>query len=670
MNLKSSVDSIKGVGEKTAKLYHKLHIETIEDLIRYYPRDYLSYEEPIHLDKVSVGVRTALYLEISSYVNTEKRGRYIITSINASDQTGSIKIVWFNSPYLRNVLKKGERYVFVGTIKKKNGQKVMEMPEYYLRDKYRNMMTVMQPVYSLTSGLTNNAVQKAVKEVGSLIHDIKDPLSDSIRDEYKLMRLSEALFNMHFPQNTEVLKDAVRRLSFDEFTDFLLEVKKLREENQRLQNDHIITEEAVTKAKAFTASLPYSLTNAQSKALNDIRNDMSSEYVMNRLVQGDVGSGKTIVAVTALYMNAVSGFQGVLMVPTEVLALQHYKDISELLGRFGVKVALLTGSVSAKDKREIYEKLKDGSIDILIGTHAVIQDKVEFNSLGLVITDEQHRFGVRQREKLSEKGDNPHVLIMSATPIPRTLAIILYADLDISVIDELPATRKRVKNCVVDTSYRDTAYKFILKEIRSGHQAYIICPMVDSSESLDAENVIDYSDELKRYYGGSVRVEYLHGKMKEDEKSSILSRFMNREIDILVSTTVIEVGINNQNATVMMIENAERFGLAQLHQLRGRVGRGSDESFCIFINAKETEDSISRLRVLENSNDGFYIANEDMKQRGPGDFFGIRQSGDLLFKVADIYNHADILKKAQDAVLKYGDELAADKNHEKIITTL
>ncbi len=670
MNLKSSIDSIKGVGEKTAKLYHKLHIETIEDLIKYYPRDYLSYEEPIYLDKASVGVRTALYLEISSYVNTEKRGRYIITSINASDQTGSIKIVWFNSPYLRNVLKKGERYVFVGTIKKKNGQKVMEMPEYYPRDKYRNMMTVMQPVYSLTSGLTNNAVQKAVKEVGSLIHDIKDPLSDSIRDEYKLMRLSEALFNMHFPQNTEVLKDAVRRLSFDEFTDFLLEVKKLREENQRLQNDHIITETAVSKAKAFTASLPYSLTNAQSKALNDIRNDMSSEYVMNRLVQGDVGSGKTIVAVTALYMNAVSGFQGVLMVPTEVLALQHYKDISELLGRFGVKVALLTGSVSAKDKREIYEKLKDGSIDILIGTHAVIQDKVEFNSLGLVITDEQHRFGVRQREKLSEKGDNPHVLIMSATPIPRTLAIILYADLDISVIDELPATRKRVKNCVVDTSYRDTAYKFILKEIRSGHQAYIICPMVDSSESLDAENVIDYSDELKRYYGGSVRVEYLHGKMKEDEKSSILSRFMNREIDILVSTTVIEVGINNQNATVMMIENAERFGLAQLHQLRGRVGRGSDESFCIFINAKETDDSISRLRVLENSNDGFYIANEDMKQRGPGDFFGIRQSGDLLFKVADIYNHADILKKAQDAVLKYGDELAADKNHEKIITTL
>ena len=670
MNLKSSVDSIKGVGEKTAKLYHKLHIETIEDLIKYYPRDYLSYEEPIYLDKASVGVRTALYLEISSYVNTEKRGRYIITSINASDQTGSIKIVWFNSPYLRNVLKKGERYVFVGTIKKKNGQKVMEMPEYYPRDKYRNMMTVMQPVYSLTSGLTNNAVQKAVKEVGSLIHDIKDPLSDSIRDEYKLMRLSEALFNMHFPQNTEVLKDAVRRLSFDEFTDFLLEVKKLREENQRLQNDHIITEAAVSKAKAFAASLPYSLTNAQSKALNDIRNDMSSEYVMNRLVQGDVGSGKTIVAVTALYMNAVSGFQGVLMVPTEVLALQHYKDISELLGRFGVKVALLTGSVSAKDKREIYEKLKDGSIDILIGTHAVIQDKVEFNSLGLVITDEQHRFGVRQREKLSEKGDNPHVLIMSATPIPRTLAIILYADLDISVIDELPATRKRVKNCVVDTSYRDTAYKFILKEIRNGHQAYIICPMVDSSEILDAENVIDYSDELKRYYGGSVRVEYLHGKMKEDEKSSILSRFMNREIDILVSTTVIEVGINNQNATVMMIENAERFGLAQLHQLRGRVGRGSDESFCIFINAKETEDSISRLRVLENSNDGFYIANEDMKQRGPGDFFGIRQSGDLLFKVADIYNHADILKKAQDAVLKYGDELAADKNHEKIITTL
>ena len=670
MDYKSSIDSIKGVGEKTAKLYHKLHIENVGDLIRYYPRDYLSYDDPISVDKASVGVRAALYLEISSYVTTEKRGRYIITTLTAADRTGSVNIVWFNSPYLRNVLKKGERYVFVGTIKKKNDRKVIEMPEYYTIDKYNRMMTVMQPVYSLTSGLTNNAVQKAIREVSSLIYGIKDPLPEKVREEYRLMKLGEALYNMHFPQNEEVLKDSVRRLAFDEFTNFLLEVRRLRTENQRLKNTHLLSEAAVLKSEAFTASLPFNLTNAQDQAIKDIINDMSSPYVMNRLIQGDVGSGKTIVAVTALYMNALSGYQGVLMVPTEVLAIQHYKDIDGLLGKFGVKTALLTGSVTAREKREIYEKLKNGEVDILIGTHAVIQEKVEFESLGLVVTDEQHRFGVRQREKLSEKGENPHVLIMSATPIPRTLAIILYADLDISVIDELPAARKRVKNCVVDTSYRDNAYKFILKEVKSGHQAYIICPMIDSSESLDAENVIDYTDELKRYYGGTVRVEYLHGKMKDEEKSAILERFMNKEIDVLVSTTVIEVGINNQNATVMMIENAERFGLAQLHQLRGRVGRGSDESFCIFINAKETEDSVTRLRVLENSNDGFYIANEDMKQRGPGDFFGIRQSGDMLFKVADIYNHADILKKAQDCVLKYGDELSVGLDKRDIITTL
>lgn len=671
MELSSSIESVKGIGEKTAKLFNKLHIFTVEDLIRAYPRDYLSYEEPRGLAGAPVGIRVALYLEIKSYVNSEKRGRYIITSLTAGDSVNTIRMVWFNSPFLRNVLKRGERYVFVGTIKKKNNSLVMEMPEYYPKDKYRGMMTTMQPVYSLTAGLTNNSFQRAIRENGNLIRSIKDPLPEKVRQEYKLMKLDEALFNMHFPQNEEVLKDAVRRLAFDEFASFLLEVKRLRAENAVLSNVHPVTEAACIRADAFIASLPFSLTNAQKNTILDIKKDMTSDYVMNRLIQGDVGSGKTIIAVIALYMNALSGSQGVLMVPTEVLAQQHFKDIEGLLSKYGIRTALLTGSLPIKEKRVIYEKLKKGEIDILIGTHAVIQDKVEIDNLGLVVTDEQHRFGVRQRERLSEKGKDPHVLIMSATPIPRTLAIILYADLDISVIDELPASRKRVMNCVVDTSYRDTAYKFILKEIRAGHQAYIICPMVDSSETVDAENVIDYSEELKAYFRDNARIEYLHGKMKDDEKNAVLMRFMNREIDILVSTTVIEVGINNQNATVMMIENAERFGLAQLHQLRGRVGRGSDSSYCIFINTKETEDSVKRLKVLENSNDGFYIANEDMKQRGPGDFFGIRQSGDMIFRVADIYNHADILRKAQDAVLKYSDDLQDYvKNDEKIITTL
>ena len=369
-----------------------------------------------------------------------------------------------------------------------------------------------------------------------------------------------------------------------------------------------------------------------------------------------MGSGKTVVAVMALLMNSVSGHQGALMVPTEVLAMQHFEDVCRMLRPYKLKVSLLTGSMTAKEKRQVYSDLKSGACDIVIGTHAIIQDSTEFKDLGLVVTDEQHRFGVKQREKLSEKGRIPHILIMSATPIPRTLAIILYADMDISVIKDMPAERKRIKNCVVDTSYRPSAYKFIQQQIAEGHQAYVICPMVEENEITEAENVINYSDDLQRELGPSIKVAYLHGKMKEAEKKDILHSFVNKEIDVLVSTTVIEVGINNPNATIMMIENAERFGLAQLHQLRGRVGRGQAQSYCIFINVKKSKDSMERLKVLEDSNDGFYIASEDLRLRGPGDFFGIRQSGDMDFKIADIYNYSDMLRLAQDISLVYGRE--------------
>ena len=443
----------------------------------------------------------------------------------------------------------------------------------------------------------------------------------------------------------------MRRLAFDEFYRFLSDVKTMREENVSLTSDHVLTMEAEAKLRGFLAGLPYQLTKGQEQALQDVVRDMSSGTVMNRLIQGDVGCGKTIVAAAALFVTVLSGYQGALMVPTEVLAMQHFKDLEQLFRPYKLRVALLTGSMSVKEKRAVYEGLKTGEIHVVIGTHALIQERVEYRSLGLVVTDEQHRFGVRQRERLSEKGDLPHVLVMSATPIPRTLAIILYADLDISLITELPGGRKKILNCVVGTDYRPTAYQFIRKEVTSGHQAYVICPKIEDSEGVELEAVNAYAEGLREVYGASVRVATLHGKMKEAEKQQVLQDFVDRKTDVLVSTTVVEVGINNPNATVMMIENAERFGLAQLHQLRGRVGRGDAQSYCIFINCNPTEESKERLTVLEESNDGFHIAAEDLRLRGPGDFFGVRQSGDLMFRLADIYHHADILKMAQDAVL-------------------
>ncbi len=651
MNIDDGIITVKGIGDKTASLYSKLGINTIGDLIRYYPRTYKTYSQPVPVSEAAEGETVAVLCKIVTFIETKKGRRLTITSLTASDGTGAIRMVWFNSPFIANILRKGETYVFVGNIKVKGSMRIMEVPEYYTQFNYQKQISTWQPIYNLTAGLTNNAIKKTLLTVKPLINSMKDPLPDDIREKYGLMGLSEALEEIHFPENEEKLKMAVRRLAFDEFLEFLLNVRKMREENVAISNEHPLTKESINKADSFIAGLPYELTQGQKSAVEDIIADMSSEHVMNRLIQGDVGSGKTIVAAIALYMNALSGYQGALMVPTEVLAKQHFNDLSKLFKPLKVKCALLTGEVSVKEKRLIYKDIEEGKVDIVIGTHALIQDVVKYKNLGLVITDEQHRFGVKQREKLHDKGDMPHTLIMSATPIPRTLAIILYADLDISVIKEMPAGRKRIKNCVVGTDYRPSAYKFITEQVRSGHQAYVICPMVEDSEKLDAENVIDYADELRDNLGNGIRIEVLHGKMKDALKNEILERFINKEIDVLVSTTVIEVGINNPNATVMMIENAERFGLAQLHQLRGRVGRGDAQSYAIFINVKKTEETKDRLKCMEESNDGFYIAAQDLKLRGPGDFFGVRQSGELNFHIADIYNHADMLKLAQEVSL-------------------
>jgi len=653
MNLSDNITTIKGIGDKTAVLFSRLGVNTVHELIHMYPRNYLSYGEVIDIKDTTVGERHAVCGVISSYVDVRKVRSLTLTNFTIKDSTGNIKVTFFNSPFLRNVFHKGDTYVFVGTIKVKNNMRVMEMPEYYKMSVYEGMRQEMQPVYALTAGLSNKTIQKAILSVREVIFRLEDYIPDEVRRKYNLMEISEAYENIHFPMNEEVLRNAIRRLAFDEFYNFLNDMNKLKVENIKLSNSHnIVQGKAVAE---FIERLPYKLTKGQAEAIDDILKDMGSDSVMNRLVQGDVGSGKTIVAMAALYACVKQGFQGALMVPTEVLAKQHFEEAEKLFNEYGIKCQCLVGSTSMKDKRKIYEAIASGEIDIIIGTHALIEEKVEFKDLGLVVTDEQHRFGVNQRRKLSSKGIYPHTLVMSATPIPRTLAIIMYADLDISVISELPKGRKPIKNCVVGTNYRNTAYKFISGQVAEGGQVYVICPMVNESDSLDVSNVMEYTDTLKTSLPVDISVEALHGQMKADEKNSIMDRFIKGEIDVLVSTTVIEVGINNPNATVMMVENAERFGLAQLHQLRGRVGRGKKQSYCIFINGKESDEAKERLQVLENSNDGFFIASEDLKLRGPGDFFGIRQSGEALFKLADIYNHSDMLKIAQEVLVKYGE---------------
>ena len=655
MKLDDDIKIVKGIGDKTASLYGKLGINTVNDLITYYPRAYKTYSEPVPVKTTVEGDRVAVFCKVVTYVESHNGKRYNITSLSAADDSGSIRMVWFNMPFLKNKFHKGEEYIFYGVVKYTGNMRVMEMPEYFTEFQYQKTLKTMQPIYPLKAGITNNSITRSVKAVSSLVETYPDYLPDEVIQKNGLMSRGQSLLQMHFPENEEKLKSAIKRVALDEFLGFLIGIRRLKEEIVKEENAHKINEEARCKKDGFIAGLPFELTNGQKEAIRDIETDMSSDHMMNRLIQGDVGSGKTVVAVAALLMNSISGYQGALMVPTEVLAVQHYEDICKMLKPYKLTIRLLTGSSTAKEKREILNELKTGICDIVIGTHAIIQDNVDFNSLGLVITDEQHRFGVKQREKLAEKGYKPHVMVMSATPIPRTLAIIIYADMDISVINELPAERKKTKNCVVGTSYRPAAYNFIRKEVQAGHQAYVICPMIEENETTEAEDVINYTESLKQNLGGSVRVDYLHGKMKEDQKKDILHRFINKEIDVLVSTTVIEVGINNPNATVMMIENAERFGLAQLHQLRGRVGRGEAQSYAIFINVKQSKESMERLKVLEDSNDGFHIASEDLRLRGPGDFFGVRQSGDMNFKVADIYNHSDMLVLAQELSLKYPD---------------
>ncbi|MCI6887637.1 MAG: ATP-dependent DNA helicase RecG [Lachnospiraceae bacterium] len=650
------ITTLKGIGEKTAGLFRRLGIETVEELLHDYPRAYDACEPPVPIGQLKEGQMQAVSGQLlkTASVRRFKNIQVIVTTVR--DLTGSLQLTWYNMPYLRTTLQMGKILVFRGKVVRKNNRLTMEQPEIFTPEAYQEIMHSMQPIYGQTRGLGNKAITKAVLQALEQRQMEREYMPADVRRKYELAEYNYAIEHIHFPSDQQELLFARKRLVFDEFFFFLMAVRRLKEKRRDKRSTFVMKQ--VPELERLLQELPYSLTAAQRKVLKEVQGDLTGGLVMNRLIQGDVGSGKTIIAVFALLQAAFCGYQGALMVPTEVLARQHFESIRELLAQHGIdrNVVLVTGSMTAKEKRIAYEKIAGHEADIIVGTHALIQEKVHYDKLALVITDEQHRFGVGQREALGNKGEEPHILVMSATPIPRTLAIILYGDLDISVIDEMPANRLPIKNCVVDPGYRDRAYQFITREVLAGRQAYVICPMVEESEMIEAENVLDYTKMLRQKLPESICVEYLHGKMKGREKNQIMERFAAGEIQVLVSTTVVEVGVNVPNATVMMIENAERFGLAQLHQLRGRVGRGKYQSYCIMVNGSDQDGTQERLDILNRSNDGFYIASEDLKLRGPGDIFGLRQSGDMEFRLADVFTDANLLKKVSEEVNRLLDQ--------------
>lgn len=648
-----SITGLKGIGEKTAKLFQKLNILTIDDLLNDFPRSYEAFEAPILLADAPLGQAVTVQLAITGDFFYKKYASVGVGTVSAADETGQkITVTFFNAPFMRNALKRGNRYMMRGQIRRDGKNALhLDQPKLYAPAEYAALQNTLQPRYALTKGLTNHAIGKAMAQALLLMQE-DEYLPSDLLSEYHLIHRKEAYQQIHFPQNEEALLKARERLVFDEFFLLFMQMQHLKGENGSKRPTAFPMMETADTNRLIEA-LPYQLTNGQKRAFKEIKDDLTSGYAMNRLIQGDVGCGKTILAFLSLLMAVANGYQGAMMAPTELLAKQHYEQLLQMTQKYHlpIKPVLLTGSVTASTKKKCYEEIKNGEVNVIIGTHALIQEKVLYKNLALVITDEQHRFGVRQREEFSEKGAGAHVLVMSATPIPRTLAIILYGDLNLSVIEEKPSNRLPIKNCVVGKQYHQKSIAFLEKEIRSGRQAYIICPMVEAGEETENQaNVLDYTLQLKKELPNDIQVSALHGRMKASEKDRIMQAFADGNIDVLVATTVIEVGINVSNATVMIVENAERFGLAQLHQLRGRIGRGSEQSYCIFVDGSGKDAPSERLSVLNRSNDGFEIANEDLKLRGPGDLFGVRQSGDLQFRIADIYQDHLILQRISQTV--------------------
>lgn len=669
MELTDSIYDLKGVGEKVGDKLAKLGIRTLKDMIEHYPREYEDRRKIIKISECQLDESNNILAKVCSKPQLTKKGSKVLVSFRVKDESESLMITFFGQAYMKNNFKLGETYLFYGKVKHKYGYHEMESPEYQRVNDAHQLNTVAKitPIYPATQKLSQKVIRGLIETcLNEVLPSVEDHLPERIRQQYDLVEKKEALQGIHFPKDSEHFFQARKRLVFEELFMLQLSLYQLKADfaKKLLGISHQITSEL----KAFMEKLPFELTGAQKRVMREIVQDMKSTYAMNRLVQGDVGSGKTVIAAISLFLAVKDGYQGALMAPTEVLVIQHYEFIKEIMTPFGIEVGLLTGSTTAKQKRMLLEGLREQRIHIVVGTHALIEDNVEIPNLGLVITDEQHRFGVRQRLKLTEKGTIPDVMVMTATPIPRTLALILYGDMDISIIDELPPGRQPIKTNAVGSDYHPRIYRFIEKQISEGRQCYIICPMVEENEkNTELRNVIDYTEYLKTQVFTQIPIAFLHGKMKPKEKNEIMAAFARNETKILVSTTVIEVGVNVPNSTIILIENAERFGLAQLHQLRGRVGRGKHQSYCILVSDSKNKVTKKRLQIMEESTDGFVIAETDLKLRGPGEFFGTKQHGLPEMKIANLYTDAKVLKEVQGCVgnlLKMDPSLSQQENQE------
>lgn len=658
MNLKSAellkkpIQYLKGVGEAKAALLHRLGIFTVGDVIAHYPRNYEDRSKLKKIAEMQDGEQCSFEGTIASKpVESRPRKGLSLCRVLIKDDTGLIKALWFNQAYLKNHFKPGEKYIFYGTITRKNVFEVLN-PVYEKVSETGQVNTCrIVPVYPSTGKLNQNAIRTVIRTALEYAGDyLEEIIPDWILDHYHLAGIRYSIRNIHYPESDEAFLNARERLVFEELLILQMGLSGLKASTK--EKEEGITFGAGAEVEKVMGSLPFKLTNAQRRVLSEIESDMESSNVMNRLIQGDVGSGKTVIAVLALTKAIKSGYQGALMAPTEILAEQHYRSIEPLLKPFGIKTALLTGSTPAKDAKQILEQIREGNAELIIGTHALLEERVVFKRLGLVVTDEQHRFGVRQRALLSQKGNHADMLVMTATPIPRTLALILYGDLDISVVNELPPGRKKVETYAVDSAMRERINKFIRNQVAQGRQVYIVCPLVEESDAVEAKAASELAEQLSHSTFSDLRVALIHGKMKPAEKDTVMSQFIQGKTDILVSTTVIEVGVNVPNASLMVVENAERFGLAQLHQLRGRVGRGEYQSYCVLFNESRSTVAAERMKVMTKTSDGFVISEKDLELRGPGDFFGTRQHGIPELKIANLYRDMEILKKAQEAAFK------------------
>lgn len=665
MRLSDPVTKIKNVGAARARMLQNMGIFTVEDILEFFPRRYEDRSEVKTIDELEENAENTFKAVIAKIPENVHVRKMVITRAELADETGHIMAVWYNQGYLKNALKMGEKYIFTGTVSRKYSRIEITSPEFEKLDSEILGAGRIVPVYALTKGMSQKVLRGMIKStIENISEQLPEFLPKKIRMEYKLCDRNFAIMNIHFPESDDKFFIARHRLVFEEL--FLLQTALFKfKQNYNKPDVGLVFKKINNIIPVCEKALGFSFTNAQKKVISEIEKDVCCGNTMNRLVQGDVGSGKTAVAMAAALLAINSGYQAVIMTPTEVLASQHYESFKQFFDCFNIEVCLLSGSLKKKEKDLAIEKIASGQAKMIIGTHALIQKNVKFFNLGLVITDEQHRFGVRQRTLLSEKGNNPHIMVMTATPIPRTLAIILYGDLDISIIDELPPGRQKIDTRAVNSTYNHRIYTFIRKHLDAGHQAYIVCPIIEESDSIDAKAVMTLVDEIADTEFRDYSVGILHGKMKNDEKNKVMTEFAEGKIQVLVSTTVIEVGINVPNATIMLIENAERFGLSQLHQLRGRVGRGKDASYCILVTDSKGKVTRERMKIMQKTNDGFEIAETDLKLRGPGEFFGTMQHGLPQLKIANLYKDAQTLKESQSAarkLLKEDRELKKDEN--------